>query len=159
MRSVGVILITSFVLVGSGQLAFAQHCCHHGPRHEPCGCDHCGQPTSPPGPLTKSNGGSNWTANLKTVEGKIVEVVYLPGATPETGMVEVRVQTKTEADLVRLAPSGFLKQGGLRFREGDSVTIKAFTVAAMEGDIMVATEVDGNGADVRLRGSSGQPLW
>jgi len=135
MRSVGVILITSFVLVGSGQLAFAQHCCHHGPRHEPCGCDHCGQPTSPPGPLTKSNGGSNWTANLKTVEAK------------------------TEADLVRLAPSGFLKQGGLRFREGDSVTIKAFTVAAMEGDIMVATEVDGNGADVRLRGSSGQPLW
>ena len=101
----------------------------------------------------------NWVDNLKTVEGKIVEVVYLPGATAETGMVDVRVQMGTGATVVRLAPSGFLKQGGLRLREGDTISVKAFAVAGMTGEVMVATEVHGHGVDLRLRGPSGQPLW
>jgi hypothetical protein len=96
---------------------------------------------------------------LKTLEGKIVEVVYLPGMTPESGMVDVRIQTSGGANLVRLAPSGFLKQSGLRLQEGDSVTTEAFPVAVMKGDLMVATKVRGSGLEVRLRDPSGQPLW
>ncbi len=88
-----------------------------------------------------------------------MEIIYLPGVTPEGGMVDVRVQPSDGANLVRLAPTGFLKKSGLRLQEGDSVTIDAFPVAAMIGDLMVATNVHGSGLDVRLRDSSGQPLW
>jgi hypothetical protein len=97
--------------------------------------------------------------NLKTVEGKIVEVIYLPGTTPESGMVDIRVETGGAVNLVRLAPSGFLKQSGLRLQEGDTVTIEAFPVAGMRGDLMVSMKVHASGLDMRLRDSSGQPLW
>ena len=111
------------------------------------------------GAQSKDGGPANRAVNLRPLEGKIVEVIYLPGMTPESGMVDVRVQTGSGVNLVRLAPSGFLKQGGLRLQEGDSVAIEAFPVAAMKGDLMVATKVQGNGLEVRLRDSSGQPLW
>ena len=111
------------------------------------------------GAQSKEGGPTNGIVNLKTLEGKIVEVIYLPGVTPENGMVDVRIQTSGGANLVRLAPSGFLKQSGLRLHEGDAVTIEAFSVAAMKGDVMVATKVHGNGLEVRLRDSSGRPLW
>jgi hypothetical protein len=100
---------------------------------------------------------TNQVINLRTLEGKIMEVVYLPGMTPESGMVDVRIQTSGGANLVRLAPSGFLKQSGPRLQEGDSVTIEAFP--AMKGDLMVATKVRGSGVEMRLRDSSGHPLW
>ena len=102
---------------------------------------------------------SNPAANLKTVTGKILEIMYLPGDSPDTGMVDLRIQTSAGPGLVRLAPSGFLKHGGLRVQEGDSVTFKVFTVTGMAGDVMVATEIQRKGTELRLRGSSGEPLW
>lgn len=87
-----------------------------------------------------------------------MEIIYLPRMTPESGIVDIRLQTTGGANLVRLAPSGFLKQSGLRFQE-DTVTIDAFSVAGVRGDLMVATNVHESGLDVRLRDSSGQPLW
>jgi translation initiation factor IF-1 len=145
--------------VGSGAV-FAHDCCHHTCGNGYHGCDHCGSPmNSQNGTQSKESSPANRVVNLKTLEGKIVEVIYLPGVTPESGMVDVRVQTSNGANLVRLAPSGFLKQSGLRLQEGDAVTMEAFPVAAMKGDLMVAMKVHGNGLDVRLRDSSGQPLW
>ncbi len=143
--------------LGSGP-ALAHHCGHHdcdyGRDHS---CDHSrGQVNAAP----PSRGGpADWSVNLKSLEGKIVEIIYLPGATPETGMVELRVRTAVGANLVRLAPAGFLKQSGLRLEEGDSVTLKAFPVSGMKGDLLVATEVDGSGRNIQLRDASGQPLW
>ena len=76
---------------------------------------------------------------------------------PTSGIVDVRIQTSDGANLVRLAPSGFLKQSGARLQEGDSMTIEAFP--AMKGNLMVATKVRGSGVEMRLRDSSGHPLW
>jgi len=160
MRLALVAIIGALVCVGLAGPALAHNCCCHRDHEYGCyGCDHYVQPPSQTGPQSRNSGPSNWVANLKTVEGKIVEVVYLPGATPETGVVDVRILTGAGANLIRLAPSGFLKQGGLHLQEGDSVVIKAFPVDGMNGETMVATEVQGNGVNVRLRGSSGQPLW
>jgi hypothetical protein len=145
--------------VSSGS-AFACGCCHHACGYGYYGCDHCGSRVdSQTGAQSKEDGPTAGIVKLKTLEGKIVKVIYLPGMTPESGMVDIRVQTSGTATLIRLAPSGFLKQSGLRLQEGDSVTIEAFPVAAMKGDLMVATKVHGNGPEVRLRDSSGGPLW
>lgn len=44
--------------------------------------------------------------------------MYLPGATPETAMVEVRLAGEGKAVPVRLGPAGFLKQAGMSVKEG-----------------------------------------
>jgi len=98
-------------------------------------------------------------ANVETLDGKVAEVVYLPGSTPTSGMVEIRVQSASEANLIRLAPSGFLKQSGLLLREGDSVSVKGFRVAGMEGDLLVATELRAGQKNLLLRDANGRPAW
>ena len=137
--------------------AFGHDCCHHGYH---CGdndsdcCpngqrqDHCRKGAAPSG-----------VADLQTVEGKISEVVYLPGATPGSSMVELRLQSAGQSQLVRLAPAGFLKQSGLLLREGDAVSVKGFAVAAMEGDLLVATEVQKGDKALALRDTRGRPVW
>jgi len=146
--------IVALVWCGPAESAFAHPCGHHNNEHGCVACDHGGPAWRQ---LNRQSGYSS--ANLKTVSGKILEIVYLPGDGPDTGMVDLRIQTGAGPGLVRLAPSGFLRQGGLRLQEGDSVTVKVFTVGAMTGEIMVATEVQGKGAQMRLRGPSGEPLW
>ena len=96
---------------------------------------------------------------MRTAEGKITEVVYLPGATPDSSMVEVRLQSAGQSQLVRLAPVGFLKQSGLLLREGDTVTVKGFPVAGMEGDLLVATELHKGEKTLSLRDTRGRPAW
>ncbi len=102
---------------------------------------------------------ANASINLETVEGKVTEVVYLPGATPSSGMVEIRVQTANQGTVVRLAPSGFLKQGGMALREGDMVSVQGYRVAAVDGEIVVATELRKGGKILSLRDTNGRPAW
>ena len=96
---------------------------------------------------------------MRTAEGKITEVVYLPGATPDGGMVEVRLQSAGQSQLIRLAPVGFLKQSGLLLREGDTVIVKGFPVAGMEGDLLVATELHKGEKTLSLRDTRGRQAW
>ena len=96
---------------------------------------------------------------MRTAEGKITEVVYLPGATPDGGMVEVRLQSAGQSQLIRLAPVGFLKQSGLLLREGDTVIVKGFPVAGMEGDLLIATELRKGEKTLSLRDPRGRPAW
>jgi hypothetical protein len=93
------------------------------------------------------------------MDGKITEIIYLPGATPGSGMVEVRLQSGGQSELIRLAPSGYLKQSGMLLREGDTVTLKGFPVTGMEGDLIVATEVHKGDKSLPLRDTRGQPKW
>jgi hypothetical protein len=96
---------------------------------------------------------------MRTAEGKITEVVYLPGATPDGGMVEVRLQSDGQDQLIRLAPVGFLKQSGLLLREGDTVIVKGFPVAGMEGDLLIATELRKGERTLSLRDTRGRQAW
>ena len=96
---------------------------------------------------------------MQTLEGKIAEVVYLPGATENSGLVEIRLQSSTQNRLVRLAPTGFLKSSGLVLREGDAVTVKGFPVSGMEGDLIVATEIRKGDKSISFRDESGRPIW
>jgi hypothetical protein len=74
-------------------------------------------------------------------------------------MVEIRLQAAGQARVVRLAPSGFLKQGGLLLREGDTVKVKGYHVDSMEGDLLVATEIYKGDKSLSLRDSRGRPAW
>ena len=96
---------------------------------------------------------------MRAAESKITEVVYLPGATPDSSMVEVRLQSAGQSQLVRIAPVGFLKQSGLLLREGDTVIVKGFPVAGMEGDLLIATEVHKGEKILSLRDPRGRPAW
>jgi hypothetical protein len=140
-----------------GAAAAAGHDCAHDGHHGTCWeCDHQVLPANRP---SQGSGLSGATANLQALEGRIVEVVYLPGATADSGMVEIRVQSGGQATLVRLAPSGFLKRGGVLLREGDTVVVKGFSVAGMEGDLIVATEIQRGDKRLSLRDTRGRTAW
>ena len=154
MRVLGTMGVVFTVGWLCGVPAVAHDCWHHN-----CGRDggwNCGRNYSQSRNRQPRCGQA---ANLQTLEGKIGEVVYLPGATAESGMVEIRILAAGQAKLVRLAPASFLKQGGVRLREGDVVTAKVFAVAAMEGDLLVATEVRQGGTTLALRDGQGRPVW
>ncbi|HTP34782.1 MAG TPA: hypothetical protein VMJ75_21535 [Candidatus Acidoferrales bacterium] len=159
MRLVSRVVIAALVSCGIAGPLLAHGCCHHDDERGCPGCVHCGASGCRTSPLAGASTPSDWAASLKTMDGKVVEVLYLPGATPDTAMVDIRVQAGAVARLVRLAPSGFLRQGGLRLQEGDAVSISAFPVAGMNGDVLVAAEVRAKGVNLRLRGPAGQPLW
>jgi hypothetical protein len=89
----------------------------------------------------------------------VVEVIYLPGATPETAMVELRLLSGTATIPVRVGPAGFLKQNQLSLKEGDAITVAGYRVSTGDGDLLVATEINKQGKNVRLRDRWGRPGW
>jgi hypothetical protein len=95
----------------------------------------------------------------KVVNGRISEIIYLPGTTADSAMVEARVLTSTGDSLVRLAPVGLLKQGRLVLREGDTISVTGFEVAGMDGDLIVASEIRKGDTRVVLRDPRGRPVW
>ena len=155
-----IILGTIFAIACFSALpATAQCCCHHGHHCGDCDdCDHHCYSTSQPGRSDRW-GPSTPAAVSETAEGKIAEVIYLPGATEDSGMAEIRLVSAGQARVVRLAPTGFLKQGGLLLREGDVVKVKGYPVASMDDDILVATEIDKGDKSLSLRDSRGRPAW
>ena len=140
--------------------AAAHDCCHHGHHcDDSSDCSHnCDRGTTANNPSRYATP-SSMAADLQTAEGKITEINYLPGTTPDSGMVEIRLQSAKQSLLIRLAPVGFLKQGGLRLREGDTVVVKGFPVAAMEGDLLVATELQKGDKTLPLRDARGREAW
>ncbi|MEO8658726.1 MAG: hypothetical protein ABI693_09660 [Bryobacteraceae bacterium] len=152
MKQLG-ILSTIAMFFWFNPVPVSGHDCGHYYDHHGSYSD-CGR-----GPRVSRSGPISAGANLMTWEGKIVEVIYLPGGTADSGMVEIRVQATGQSKLIRLAPSGVLKAGGLRLREGDAVTIKGFAVVAMEGDLLVATELESGGKSLTLRDTQGRTGW
>ena len=156
MKMRGVIALILFIGWFSLLPAAAHDCCHHGNHDaDDGGCCHHGQASGHCCDRAPSNG----VADLQKAEGKITEVVYLPGATPDASMVELHLQSAGQSQLVRLAPVGFLKQSGLLLREGDTVMVKGFPVAGMEGNLLVATEVHKGEKALSLRDTQGRPAW
>ena len=133
------------------------HDCHHD--HHGSDCSDCGHYSSQSPTGNRGIRVPGGTVALQTLEGKIAEVVYLPGATEDTGLVEIRLQSSTESRLIRLAPTGFLKERGLLLKEGEVVTVRGFRVNGMEGDLLVATELRKGEKTVPLRDASGRPAW
>ena len=150
----------SVVSLFSMTAAAAHDCEHHGwSYYGGCAdCDHYGHHGSWRGMPFRGPAGPD-AAALRTMEGKIAEIIYLPGSTPGNGMVEIRLESDGHIDLVRLAPTGFLKQGGLRLREQETVTVKGFPVSGMEGDLLVASEIRSGDKTLVLRDGRGQPAW
>jgi translation initiation factor IF-1 len=157
MRFLATLSAAATLALLSGGPAAAQ-CWHHHP------CYDCGDygyysypaPGPPSGPAAPN--ARRWSAaNIQTLTGKVVEVVYLPGPSPDAAMVELRLQEGSgKPQLVRLAPSGYLKDNGLRIREGDTVTVKGYPVSAMEGELLVATQVQKGEKTLTLRDSFGR---
>lgn len=143
--------------------AAAYGCCHHNHHCGDCAdCDDCAhdcyqgaQGYGHCGALAPSSG----TADLQTAQGKLAEVDYLPGQAADSGIVEFRLQSAGQTQLIRLAPAGFLKQSGLLLKEGDDVSIKGFVVAGMEGNILVAAEIHMGDKTVSLRDARRRPAW
>ena len=139
------------------------HCGHHG--YGDCGdCDDCGHycMRSQRGPARNSSAAGPRAAApaaSETREGKVVEVIYLPGATKDTAMVEVRLMAGGQPVLARLAPTGFLHQNQADIREGDTVTVTGYWVTSADGDMLVATRFTAKGKAVQLRDAWGQSAW
>lgn len=163
LRITAMLLAIPTALLFHGVSAYGHNCGHHGgcassySRDHAChGCD-------------SWNNGSRWSAGnesqprsgaakVQTHGGKIAEVVYLPGATPERAMVEVRL-AETDGVLVRLGPAGFLNQNGVTLREGDSITVSGYRVSSGTDDLVVATEISKDGRTLRLRDARGRSAW
>lgn len=154
MKTRGVIALILFIGWFGLLPAAAHDCCHHG-NHDDGDCCHHGQASGHCCDRAPSSG----VADLQIAEGKITEVVYLPGATPDGSMVEVQLQSAGRSQLIRLAPVGFLKQSGLLLREGYTVIVKGFPVAGMQGDLLIATELHKGEKTLSLRDARGHSAW
>jgi hypothetical protein len=97
--------------------------------------------------------------NSQSYEGRIAEVIYLPGVTPDAAMVELRLQSGSDVIPVRLGPTGFLKQNQLTLKEGDVITVTGYRASVGDGDVLVVTEVGKDGRTVRLRDRLGHSAW
>jgi hypothetical protein len=158
MKMLGIASVIPAIGLFSAAPAVAHECGHHNDRYGDCrDCGHYRRQ----GPQASRRGWEpgGGTATVQTFEGKIAEIVYLPGAAADSGMVEIRLQTAAQTTLIRLAPSGFLKQIGLLLREGDAVAVRGFPVSGMEGDLIIATEVRKGDRSVSLRDTRGRPAW
>lgn len=139
------------------------HCGHHD-LHD-CDCRDSSAPCSPCRDLSSSRRQNqdalpSVTAQpAKSVEGKVVEVVYLPGASSETAMVEVWLLAAKERTLVRIGAAGFLKQNKFSLKEGDTLAVKGYTVATAERDVVVAVEMRKGNQTLVLRNEQGTPRW
>ena len=150
-----------------GVPGYGHGCCHHEGcgydcrDHSCCGCGSSSSATrrSDPPPRSEESWGSTSPANAQTHDGNVAEVNYLPGATPDTAMVELRLLAGTTNILVRLGPAGFLKQNQLSLKEGDAITVTGYRVSAGDGELLVATEVSKQGKTVRFRDRWGRPAW
>ena len=136
----------------------AGHDCRGG---DHCGddwnCDHHGSRSALQSPRSVS---PSYAATApRVVDGKISEIIYLPGVTADSAMVEVRVFADARATLVRLAPVGLLKQSQLVLREGDTVSVTGFDVGGMDGDVVVAIEIRKGDKRVVVRDPRGRPVW
>ena len=128
---------------------------HHG--EDACNYDHHSSRYAAP-PLARV-APSYATPAQKVVDGKVSEIIYLPGANPESAMVEIRLDSAAGAALVQLAPVGLLKQNQLILRQGDAISITGFAVSGMDGDLLVATEVRKGDQRLALRDTRGRPAW
>lgn len=158
MKLLGILGLISAFGLSTAAPAIAHGCCHHDHHCDDCwDCGHYSRQSPPPKRSFGEPSGA--TTALQTLEGNITEVVYLPGATADAGLVEIRLQSSGQSRLVRLAPAGFLKSSGILLREGDVVTVKGYPVSGMEGDLVVATEVHKGDRTLSLRDSNGRPGW
>ena len=98
-------------------------------------------------------------ATVQSHEGKVVEVVYLPGSTKATAMMEIRLMVGTEHIQARLGPTGFLKQNQMDVHEGDTVSVAGYWVTTGDGEILVANRVTKQGRAVQLRDEWGRSAW
>ena len=159
-----------FVAIGLsfGLAASGNQCSHH--RGSDCcvsgigdcrGCDHHLNSTCKSTPCIRlpENQAEGNHAELNSREGKVTEVNYLPGATPATAMVEIKLGPGTNPVLIRLGPTGFLRSNNLSIREGDSLRVTGYWVTGGDGDMLVATQVTAHGRTVRLRDDRGRPSW
>lgn len=153
LRTTAMLLAIPTALMFQGLSAYGHNCGHHGgcasSYSRDHGCYGCAGSESQP---------RSGAARVQTHAGKIAEVVYLPGATPERAMVEIRL-AETDGVLVRLGPAGFLNQNGLTLREGDSITVTGYRVSSGTDDLVVATEISKDGRTVRLRDARGRSAW
>jgi hypothetical protein len=138
-------------LFGFTQLGFAHDCDHHY-HHGYAGCSNYGR-------CSEATGNRAGPANQRTLEGTISEVIYLAGADPEVAMVEIRLQSGGQVNLVRLAPSGYLNRGGVRIREGEPLSVRGFGVSGVDGDLTVAFDIRQGPRNLSLRDSRGRPVW
>ena len=151
------VLIAVFLLWGLLAVpAAAQHCSdgHHRTDCRDCDSDHHWYGRAPS--ARGVTGAGVMSAEAQAIEGKVAEIVYLPGLTSDGGMVEVRVIAAGKSTLVRLAPVGLLKQKQLAMREGDSIFVTGYMVNGMEGDLLVATEIRQGDRRVMLRDTRGR---
>lgn len=150
--------------------AVAHAGCHHGHGYRDCdgwgfGCEGRSQWEARPAPGSRAalrspaSTPADPTANFEALEGKIAEVIYLPGMNPAAGMVELLVATGEQPTLVRLAPAGFLERHTLLLKEGEDISLTGYRVRTADGDLIVAVQLRSDGQTVNLRNSRGRSLW
>jgi len=148
--------------LGSLSPALAHHCASHD--H---GCHHCANCDCHHGNCDCRDGQRGRTSprtpaaatQSESVSGTVSEVIYLPGGAPGLAGVELRLKSGAGETLLRLAPTGFLKKNNFSVKEGQHVSARGFRVDTLDGEVLVATEIQNNGSTLRLRDARGNPLW
>ena len=112
MRRLGIIGAISLCWFGVTP-ATGHECDHRNHHDETCwDCNQTRRPLPSAGRQSKGRGPSNGTADVRSLEGKVTEIIYLPGSTLNNGMVEIRIQSEGKNERIRLAPFRVPETGG-----------------------------------------------
>ncbi len=109
--------------------------------------------------------GSSYNKNFKTADmANITGTIEKVGTFhPEKGAaagLELKVKTDMgQTVTIQAGPSHFIKQQGLKFKKGESISITGSKTMVGNESVIMPTEITAEGKMLKLRDSQGNPLW
>ena len=109
---------------------------------------------------TRPASGRNYNpATVESLQGKVTAVDQAT-MNRRGGMgVHLTLQTDTETIPVHLGPSWFMKKQSLQIQSGDAITVTGSRVTLDGKPAILAAEIQKAGKRLKLRDTSGIPVW
>lgn len=94
-----------------------------------------------------------------TISGTIQKVDTISGRRGNFHMIQLVVKDSTGTYSVNVAPSTYLDEQKISFKEGDAVVITGAKMQFNGNDFIMAAKIVDGGKTITLRDENGRPVW
>jgi sporulation protein YlmC with PRC-barrel domain len=99
-------------------------------------------------------------ANVRTIEGTVIDVGKSGAGAPGSNLLALRLKTADDKIVtVNLGPRDYISKQNFYVVNGDRITVTGSELTVGERPTFLATEIRSDGQILRLRNPSGHPLW
>jgi len=99
------------------------------------------------------------TTTVTTISGTIVDVDSQQTPRGNFYMVRLTVQDSTGKTSVMVGPSSYLDSQNISFNKGAAIQVTGSKVKFRDNEVLIAAQIVTGGKTIRLRDSSGMPVW